>query len=127
MKAASPKDTTTTKERSATPASLVCSLHIDHRGYRHGETASAPRLPDTPQVVKAGSKHYLLRVHVTINGEPQALSDSLTIADLLTHLGLGERRIAIEVNREIIARDRYAAHALADGDQVEIVHFVGGG
>lgn len=66
-------------------------------------------------------------MHVTINGEPQALRDSLTIADLLNQLGLSQRRIAIEVNREIVARDRYPAHALADGDQVEIVHFVGGG
>ncbi len=62
-----------------------------------------------------------------INGEPQALNDPLTLAELINHLGLSERRIAIEVNRTIIARDCYAAHALSDGDQVEIVHFVGGG
>jgi sulfur carrier protein len=66
-------------------------------------------------------------VHVTINGEPHGLSDSVTIADLIQQLGLSERRVAIEVNRAIIARDRYTVHALADGDQVEIVHFVGGG
>jgi sulfur carrier protein len=66
-------------------------------------------------------------VHVTINGEPQALSDRVTVADLVTQLGLNTRRIAVEVNRHIVAHDRYAAHALADGDQIEIVHFVGGG
>jgi sulfur carrier protein len=66
-------------------------------------------------------------VHVTINGEPQGLRDGLTIADLITQLALSEKRIAVEVNRAIIARERYAAHALADGDEVEIVHFVGGG
>ena len=66
-------------------------------------------------------------MHVTINGEPQGLRDGLTIAELVSDLGLNERRIAIEVNRAIIARERYVAHALADGDQVEIVHFVGGG
>jgi thiamine biosynthesis protein ThiS len=64
---------------------------------------------------------------VTINGEPQGVSNHVTIADLIKQLGLSERRVAIEVNREIIARDRYPVHALADGDQVEIVHFVGGG
>ena len=66
-------------------------------------------------------------MQVTINGELQGLSDGLTIADLVTQLGLSSRRIAIEVNREIIARERYAAQALAEGDQIEIVHFVGGG
>jgi sulfur carrier protein len=66
-------------------------------------------------------------VHVTINGEPQGLGDGLTIAGLVNQLGLSERRIAIEVNREIIAPERYAAQKLADGDQIEIVHFVGGG
>jgi len=66
-------------------------------------------------------------VHVTINGEPQGLNDGLTIADLIIQLGLHERRIAVEVNREIIARERYATRTLTEGDQIEIVHFVGGG
>jgi len=72
-------------------------------------------------------KHYLSPVHVTINGEPQGLRDGLTVAELVAHLGLRERRIAVEVNRAIIARDRYITHALTEGDAIEIVHFVGGG
>jgi thiamine biosynthesis protein ThiS len=66
-------------------------------------------------------------VQVTINGERRGLASTVTIADLVRELGLSERRIAVEVNRQIIARDRYPAHALADGDEVEIVQFVGGG
>ena len=66
-------------------------------------------------------------MRVIINGEPQGLRDGLTIADLVTQLGLNQRRIAVEVNRDIIAREQYPNHSLADGDQVEIVHFVGGG
>jgi len=66
-------------------------------------------------------------VHVTINGEPQAIADGATIALLIQRLGINGRRIAVEVNREIIAREQYPAHTLSDGDQVEIVHFVGGG
>ena len=62
-----------------------------------------------------------------INGEPHRLIDGVTIADLIGQLGLNQRRIAVEVNQEIVARERYATHALADGDRVEIVHFVGGG
>lgn len=66
-------------------------------------------------------------MHLTINGEPQGVSDGLTVADLIKHLGLNQQRLAVEVNREVIARERYTALTLTDGDQVEIVHFVGGG
>ncbi len=66
-------------------------------------------------------------MHVVINGESQQLSTGLTVAALVSQLGFSERRIAVEVNREIIAREQYAERALAEGDQVEIVHFVGGG
>jgi thiamine biosynthesis protein ThiS len=66
-------------------------------------------------------------VHVVINGDPQQVSEGLTIAGLVRQLGFSERRIAVEVNREIIAREQYGERTLADGDQVEVVHFVGGG
>jgi thiamine biosynthesis protein ThiS len=62
-----------------------------------------------------------------INGEERALPDGLTVAALLEHLGMKADRVAVERNREIVARDRWAATALADGDRLEIVHFVGGG
>lgn len=66
-------------------------------------------------------------MRVTINGEPQSLTAGQTLADLLDQLQLNQRRIAVEVNREIVARELYAAHALTEGDEIEIVHFVGGG
>ncbi len=66
-------------------------------------------------------------MHVIINGEAQTLTEGLTIADLISHLGLKQRRVAVELNREILPREHYGERALADGDQVEIVHFVGGG
>ncbi len=66
-------------------------------------------------------------VDVTINGERQALSEGLSLADLLHQLRLNQRRVAIEVNREIVARELYDVHTLTDGDEIEIVHFVGGG
>jgi len=62
-----------------------------------------------------------------LNGEPHQLDEGLTVAALLTQLGLNQRRIAVEINREIIGRDDYALRAVANGDQIEIVHFVGGG
>jgi sulfur carrier protein len=66
-------------------------------------------------------------VHLTVNGEERALEESLTVADLVAQLGLSQRRIAVEVNRDIVPRDVYATWTLRNGDDVEIVHFIGGG
>jgi len=66
-------------------------------------------------------------VRVTVNGEPRDLPESITVAELVGQLGLSQRRIAVEVNRDILPRERYAAHSLSDGDAIEIVHFIGGG
>lgn len=67
-------------------------------------------------------------MRLQLNGEPLALpQDRLTIADLLTLQGLADRRVAVEVNGEIVPRSRHAEHALHDGDRVEVVHALGGG
>jgi thiamine biosynthesis protein ThiS len=66
-------------------------------------------------------------MQVIVNDETRRLPDGATVADLVTALGLGPRRIAVEVNREIVPRASYAETALADGDTIEIIHFVGGG
>ncbi len=62
-----------------------------------------------------------------INGDSHSCGEGLTIATLISGLGLNQRRVAVEVNREIVPRGRYDTHALADGDEIEIIHFVGGG
>ena len=64
---------------------------------------------------------------VTINGEARQLEPPLTVADMLTVLGLDQAKVAIERNLEIVTRSTYAHTALADGDRIEIVHFIGGG
>jgi thiazole synthase len=66
-------------------------------------------------------------VHLTINGEPRTLPDPLTVAELLERLGHDRRRVAVEVNREVVPQPRQPAQRLADGDEVEIVTLVGGG
>ena len=66
-------------------------------------------------------------MQVLVNDEPHRLPPGATVADLVASLGLGPRRIAVEVNREIVARASYAEVVLRDGDTVEIIHFVGGG
>ncbi len=62
-----------------------------------------------------------------INGEPRAVPEGLTLTALVAHLGMNGDRVAIEHNREIVARDRWSAVVLTEGDRLEIVHFVGGG
>lgn len=64
---------------------------------------------------------------IRLNGEPLALTAPCTLGELLIAQGLAQRRVAVEVNGEIIPRGRHAEHMLADGDRVEIVHALGGG
>ncbi len=64
---------------------------------------------------------------ITLNGEPRQLAAPTTISSLLEAEGLAGRRVAVEVNGTIVPRGQHEAHALADGDQVEIVHALGGG
>jgi sulfur carrier protein len=66
-------------------------------------------------------------MQVTLNGEPRQLRDGLTVAELVSDLGLRARRIAVEINLDVLARDDYTRRALCDGDVVEIVQFIGGG
>lgn len=66
-------------------------------------------------------------ISVTVNGEPREIPGPATVADLLAQLGLDMRKVAVERNLEIVPRSTYAATALGTGDQLEIVHFIGGG
>jgi sulfur carrier protein len=65
-----------------------------------------------------------------INGDPRDFNDALapfTMAALIESLGMKSDRVAVELNRDIVPRDRWTETTLKDGDQLEIVHFVGGG
>ncbi len=65
-----------------------------------------------------------------INGEPRDFSDApapFTLTALVEALGMKPDRVAVELNRNIVLRDRWAATQLNEGDQLEVVHFVGGG
>jgi thiazole synthase len=66
-------------------------------------------------------------IHLTINGETRDLQQCLTIADLIRQLGHDPRRVAVEVNEEVVPRLRHAEQQLRSGDAVEIVTLVGGG
>ena len=66
-------------------------------------------------------------VQIRLNGEDQSVTEGVSVSDLLTELGLGGRRVAVELNRDILPRARYPTTMLAAGDVVEVVQFVGGG
>lgn len=66
-------------------------------------------------------------IEVQINGMTQQLPAGLSLAQLLIHLQLQERRLAIEYNLDVIPRSEYATVCLQQGDRLEIVHAIGGG
>ena len=69
-------------------------------------------------------------MRLEINGEARVFSDSpatFTLAALVEGLGMKPDRVAVELNRNIVPRDRWAQTELAEGDRLEVVHFVGGG
>lgn len=66
-------------------------------------------------------------MELTVNGETRRFDGPLSVAGLLEALALEPRKIAVEHNLEIVPKSAYGATALADGDRIEIVQFVGGG
>lgn len=66
-------------------------------------------------------------INVTVNGEPRNLPHERTLLELLDSLELDPRMVVVEHNREIVRRPALGETVVRDGDQVELVHFVGGG
>ena len=66
-------------------------------------------------------------IRLTVNGENMQLFSANNLQQLLETLNLAEKRIAVEVNREIIPRSEHGITRLREGDRVEIVRAVGGG
>lgn len=66
-------------------------------------------------------------MRIQLNGESFELPDGQTVADLLARLELTGRRVAVELNLDIVPRSLHAATALTEGDRVEVVHAIGGG
>lgn len=64
---------------------------------------------------------------VQLNGESREVRDRATLEDLISELSLQPARIAIELNKDVVRRGEWAETTLAEGDRIEIVHFVGGG
>jgi thiamine biosynthesis protein ThiS len=66
-------------------------------------------------------------LQVELNGEPRELGEGTTLSALIEQLALAPERVAVELNRDVVRRADWPDTRLAEGDRVEIVHFVGGG
>jgi thiamine biosynthesis protein ThiS len=66
-------------------------------------------------------------LRITLNGEPHELAGPLTVTALLAQLQIDARRVAVEHNRIVLKRAAFETTVVGDGDEVEIVNFVGGG
>ena len=66
-------------------------------------------------------------MEIRLNGESRDVADGLSVAELLDVLGLGGRRVAVELNLDIVPRESFGTVQLSAGDVVEVVQFVGGG
>lgn len=66
-------------------------------------------------------------MQLTVNGEQHDVPPTISLLGLIEYFGLEPRKVAIELNLEIVPRSVYAQTLLSDGDRLEIVHFVGGG
>ena len=67
------------------------------------------------------------KLQITLNGDTHEVAGPLTIADLLAQLDIDSRRVAVEHNLVVLKRDAFATAMVREGDEVEIVNFVGGG
>lgn len=66
-------------------------------------------------------------MEISVNGQPRGAPEGFTISALLEELELRGKRLAVEVNEDVIPRSEHRAHVLCEGDRVEIVHAIGGG
>lgn len=100
--------------------------------------ARTPRFPSSSAGLRASAQSaspwaarlargIARRVRIEVNGQPREVAAGVTVAALLSELGIGGGPVAVERNRVIVPRAQHAATALLDGDKLEVVQFVGGG
>jgi sulfur carrier protein len=66
-------------------------------------------------------------IQIILNGKPHNIKEKTNIISLLETLSLSEKKVAVEINEEVVPRDHYTKKILLAKDRVEIVHFIGGG
>lgn len=91
------------------------------------EALPYPAISSTEGHARSAPTSDNIRMKIQLNGQDRPLGADSTITALLLAEGLAERRVAVEVNGEIIPRGQHGTHVLQAGDRVEIVHALGGG
>ncbi len=66
-------------------------------------------------------------MNITVNGETRSVNSNYTAQQLLADMGFAGKRVAVELNQEIVPRSNYHQTFIADGDKIEIVRAIGGG
>ena len=66
-------------------------------------------------------------MNIQLNGESTQLPEAITVADLIERLQLSQRRIAVEINEDVVPRSQFPRRQLHPDDRVEIIHAIGGG
>jgi sulfur carrier protein len=66
-------------------------------------------------------------MNIFVNGDALELDQPLTITDLLAHLNMADKRVAVEINQDIIPRSEHSSYLIQDGDKIEVVQAIGGG
>jgi thiamine biosynthesis protein ThiS len=66
-------------------------------------------------------------MNITLNGEKKEVPDGITVAGLLEFLSIQQGRVAVELNLEVVKKERYGAAVIRDGDSLEVVSFMSGG
>jgi thiamine biosynthesis protein ThiS len=75
----------------------------------------------------SGTKATIAAITIRLNGDPFSLAGPLTVSNLLAQLEIDERRVAVEHNLVVLKRGTYGNTLVREGDEIEIVNFVGGG
>ena len=64
---------------------------------------------------------------INLNGEKKTFSDNINLVSLLSYLKIDPKKVAVEINLQIIPKSRFLKTKISEGDNIEIVHFIGGG
>ncbi len=101
--------------------------NIDQGHWRSFNCVLVVDLPIWPHNRKRKTSDHVVKISITLNGEHRDVSLGTSIAALAAEIGLNPAKIAVERNLEIVPRSTLANILIEAGDQIEIVHFVGGG
>ena len=66
-------------------------------------------------------------LRIFLNGVQQEVPETISVTDLLVENGYAQRRVAVEINQEIVPKSAHSQRQLCDGDRIEVVHAIGGG